>query len=117
MSECPTCGRRIRGEVCPYCEENLGDDDSVDSTPVSGESMVAVYGCEHQWQADFILSALEAEGIPAYTESQATKGDIHLEDIVGAPDGSILITVEEEDADSAREIAESAHQELEAGQQ
>jgi hypothetical protein len=114
MNECPTCGRKIRGEVCPYCEENLADDGSVDSTPVSGESMVAVYGCEHQWQADFILSALEAEGIPAYTESQESKGDAHLEDIVGEPDGSIIITVEEEDAERAREVAGSAHREIEA---
>lgn len=116
MNECPTCGRKIRGDVCPYCEESLEDNGAGDSTAVSGESMVPVCGCENKRDADFILSALEAEGIPAYIETRESLGDLDPDDIIGATDGDLVITVEEEDADRAIDIAQSAQDELDAGE-
>ena len=63
MSECPTCGRQLRGSVCPYCDEEQADGGDVESTPVSGESMVAVFSSDHERQADHVMSLLESEGI------------------------------------------------------
>lgn len=114
MNECPTCGRKIRGEICPYCDEELVDEESPDSVPVSAESSVPVFSCDHQWQADFIMSALESEGIPAHQDSSDSVADRGHGD--GSPDitGDIVIVVDEEDADRAREIIESAEGDLEA---
>ena len=66
MNECPTCGRKLRGDTCPYCDEEVAADAEVDSSPVSGEALVAVYGCYDQRQSDRVISLLESEGIPAF---------------------------------------------------
>jgi hypothetical protein len=116
MNECPTCGRRIRGDICPYCDEELVQDDSVDSTPVSGESSVDVFSCDHQWQADFIMSALESEGIPAHMESGNSRSGLDHGDESGRMTGDMIIVVDEEDADRAREIIKSAEHDLDAGE-
>jgi hypothetical protein len=110
MSECPTCGRKLRGSYCPYCEEEVGVDDAQGATPVTGESMEAVFSSDSQWQADFVMSLLESEGIPTFKESADTIGDIPgSEDVTG----DIVIMVEEEDADRAREAIEASRSELE----
>ena len=109
MNECPTCGRKLRGDVCPYCdEEGLGDSD-VEASPVSGESLVAVYGCYDEKQADHIISLLESEGIPAFQISEA---DIDASSDAADLDGDIIIQVGEEDEDRAREVIDAAEPEI-----
>jgi hypothetical protein len=109
MNECPTCGRKLRGDVCPYCdEEGLRDADG-DASPVSGESMVAVYGCNDQRQADHVISLLESEGIPAF---QVSEPDSDASSDAADLDGDIIIQVDEEDEDRAREIIEAAEPEM-----
>jgi hypothetical protein len=112
MSECPTCGRKLKGSVCPYCDEEVLDDERADSTPVSGESLVTVFSCDQPRQADHVMSLLESEGIPAYQASGADLDDLQDddEDIFG----DITIKVDEDDADRAKEVIESAEHELEA---
>jgi len=114
MNECPTCGRYIRGDVCPYCEEELLDSAAGDASPVAGESLVPVYSCDEQWQADFILSALEAEGIPAYKVSAEAVGQLPPNEYAVEITGDIVVTVEEDDAERALEVIESVKQDLEA---
>ena len=114
MNECPTCGRKIRGNVCPYCDEEVSEGDTAESTPVSGESLIAVFGCDHGWQADFVMSLLQSEGIPAYLESGDAAEDLH--DSSDEIEGEIVIRVEEEDAERATEIIESSKHELDAGE-
>lgn len=111
MNECPTCGRRIGGETCSYCEDHLAESDAADPSPVSGESLVAVFGCDGQQQADVVTSLLESEGIPAYQESAESIGE--FEDSPVETSGDRIIMVGEEDADRAREIIKSAEHELE----
>lgn len=108
MSECPTCGRQLRGSACPYCDEEQADKGDVESTPVSGESMVVVFSCDHERQADHVMSLLESEGIPAFMDSAADQDNPH--DVETA--GDTVIRVEEEDEDRAREIIESVEHEL-----
>jgi hypothetical protein len=102
MNECPTCGRKIRGETCPYCDEELGQDDAADSTPVSGEALMTVFSCDEEWRAEFVMSLLESEGIPAYIDSHDSPGGA-AEDGPEAS-GDIVIRVEEEDSEKATEI-------------
>lgn len=110
MSECPTCGRKLRGDVCPYCdEEGLGQADG-DASPVTGESLVAVYGCYDERQADHVISLLESEGIPAF---QALAEDLDGTSEAPDLDGDILVQVGEEDEDRARELIEAAENEME----
>ena len=66
-------------------------------------------------QVDFIMSALEAEGIPAHRESSEALGSlVHGDDDTDLT-GDIVIVVDEEDADRAREIVESSEHELDTG--
>ena len=115
MNECPTCGRKVREGVCPYCEEDVAHVASADPTPVSGESFVGVFSSNDERQADFIISALEAEGIPVHRESsEALSGLAHGDDDTDLT-GKIVIAVDEEDADKAREIVEASEHELDTG--
>ena len=108
--ECPTCGRTVEGDSCPYCgdEESLGD--TLETGSVSIESTVEVYHCDHQWQADFIISLLESEGIPAFQGPGSSVSGLEFPPVETS--GGIAILVDEEDADRAREIIESAKEEL-----
>ena len=116
MNECPTCGRKIKGEACPYCDEELVRDGSGDSTPVSGESLVVVFRCDEEWRADFVMSALESEGIPAFRESSDALEDLDYDDQAGAWSGETSILVEEEDAERALEVIDSAKHDLDTGE-
>jgi hypothetical protein len=110
MSECPTCGRKLRGDVCPYCDEESPDDVEAESNPVSGESLVAVYACDEERQADHVISLLESEGVPAFQDSALDAGDLS-----GDSDGfigDIVIRVSEDDEERAKEIIESAVHDL-----
>jgi hypothetical protein len=111
MNECPTCGRKLRGDDCPYCDEEQFDGADAEATPVSGESMVVVYTSDIRRQADHAMSLLESEGIPAYMGSADSDFDLHnaVDDI----EGDIVIMVEEEDAERAAELIEAAEHELE----
>jgi hypothetical protein len=110
MNECPTCGRKLRGDSCPYCDEEGLADNDVDSSPVSGETLVAVYACDEERQADHIVSLLESEGIPAFQSSGLNAGDTSE----GADlHGEIIIKVSEEDEDRALEVIEAAGPEIE----
>jgi hypothetical protein len=111
MDECPTCGRKIRGEFCPYCDEERDGEEAGEAAPASGEGLVETFSCEHQWQADFIVSLLESEGIPAYRRPASSAGSLESS---SAASKSISIQVEEEDTDRAREIIESAKHDLDA---
>ncbi len=109
MNECPTCGRKLRGDVCPYCDEEVQGDANVDVNPVSGEPLVTVYGCNDQRQADRVISLLESEGIPAFQVSGAdVDGTSEAVDL----DGDIIVRVGEEDEDRAREIIDAAEHEM-----
>jgi hypothetical protein len=111
MNECPTCGRKLRGDDCPYCdEEEFGIGES-EATPVSGESMVVVYSTDIKRQADLVMSLLESEGIPAYVGSPDSEIDFH--NVVDDIDGQMVIMVEEEDAERAAELIKAEEQELE----
>jgi hypothetical protein len=109
MSECPTCGRKIRGDVCPYCDEEGLASGDIDSSPVSGESLVAVFGCNEERQADHAVSLLESEGIPAF---QSLAEDVDDPAELADLDGDIIISVSEEDEDRAREIITAAEPEM-----
>jgi hypothetical protein len=114
MNECPTCGRKIRGDTCPYCDEESVQDGTGDSTAVTGESLVVVFRCDEAWRADFVMSALQSEGIPAFRESSDSMDDFDYDDQSGGWSGDIAIMVEEEDTERAVEIIESAEHDLEA---
>jgi hypothetical protein len=116
MNECPTCGRKVRDGVCTYCGEDLAHDDSADPTPVSGESSVGVYSSNDERQADFIISALEAEGIPVHRESSEARSNPAHADEEAELTGDIVIVVDEEDADKAREIVRASKHELDTGE-
>jgi hypothetical protein len=106
MDECPTCGRKLKGDLCPYCdEESLRAADDAESSPVTGESMVAVFACDEERQADHVVSLLESEGIPAF---QSLSEDFDDPSELADLDGSIVISVDEEDEARAREIIETA---------
>jgi hypothetical protein len=109
MNECPTCGRKLRGDICPYCDEETLADADAEASPVSGESLVSIYGCYDEREADHVISLLESEGIPAF---QVSGED--LEGTSGAAEvgGDIVIQVSEEDEDRAREIIEAAEGEI-----
>ena len=115
MSECPTCGRKIRDGVCPYCEEDVAHDDSADSTSVSGESSVGIFSSDDEREADLIMSALEAEGIPAHRESSESMSNLAHGDEYADLSGEIIIVIDEEDAERAREIVEASEHELDTG--
>ena len=109
MNECPTCGRKLRGDVCPYCDEEVVGGADVDANPVSGESLIAVYGCDDRKQADRVISLLESEGIPAF---QVSGPDVDGTSGAADLDGDIIIRVGEEDEDRAHEIIETAEHEI-----
>jgi hypothetical protein len=109
MNECPTCGRKLRGDVCPYCDEEMLDGGDVDASPVSGESLIAVYGCYDERQADRVVSLLESEGIPAF---QVSGPDLDGASEADDLDGDVIIQVSEEDEDRAREVIEAAGHEM-----
>jgi hypothetical protein len=111
MSECPTCGRALRDSVCPYCDEELSESGDVESTPVTGESMVVVFSSDLERHSDHVMALLESEGIPVFVDS-ATGDDIIHEG--GDALGDFVIRVAEEDADRAREVIEAVEQELSA---
>ncbi len=112
MGECPTCGRKINGDVCPYCGEEVREVTSQGIGSVSSESMVEVYTCTHQWQADFIVSLLESEGIPAYQRPGSAVGGLEYPPVETS--GGISILVAEEDYEKAREVIEAEAENLEA---
>lgn len=109
--ECPTCGRTVEGDTCPYCGEEASLEDAQESGSVSSEAAIEVYHCDHQWQADFIISLLESEGIPAYQGPSSSVSGLEFPPVETS--GGIAIFVDEEDADKAQEIIESAKDELE----
>ncbi len=109
--ECPTCGRTIDGDACPYCEEEASLVDPQGAASVSIESTTEVYHCDHQWQADFIISLLESEGIPAFQGPSSTLSGLEFPPVETS--GGIAIRVDEEDADRAEEIIKSSKDELE----
>jgi hypothetical protein len=110
MMECPTCGRTVEGNTCPYCGEEATFDDDQDSGSVSSESTIEIYHCDHQWQADFIISLLESEGIPASQGPSSSLSGIEFPPVETS--GGIAILVEGEDAEQALDIIESAKDEL-----
>jgi hypothetical protein len=101
----------MRGDECPYCDEDQFGSGDVEATPVSGESMVVVFSSDIKRQADLAMSLLESEGIPAYVGSPDSEFDFRT--VTGDIDGEIVIMVEEEDADRAQELIEAAEHELE----
>ena len=115
MNECPTCGRKIRGETCPYCDEETGHDDAKDSTPVSGEALITVFSCDEEWRAEFVTSLLESEGIPAYIDPRDSLGDV-TDAGLDETSGDMVIRVEEEDSEKALEIISSHEHDLESGE-
>jgi len=111
MMECPTCGRTVEGDTCPYCGEEESHVDSQEAGSVSSESKIEVYHCDHQWQADFIISLLESEGIPAFQGPGSSLSALEFPPVETS--GGIAIRVDEEDAERAREIIESSKDDLE----
>jgi hypothetical protein len=111
MMECPTCGRTIEGDTCPYCGEEGSLVDAPETGSIPGEATSEVYTCDHQWQADFIISLLESEGIPAYQGPSSTLSGLEFPPVETS--GGISIYVDDEDADRATEIIESSREELE----
>ncbi|HVP57763.1 MAG TPA: DUF2007 domain-containing protein [bacterium] len=111
MSECPTCGRRLRGNVCPYCDEEVLNSGEVEDLGASGEDLVEVFHSRTQAQADFITSLLESEGIPTF---QAPGGAAGAGKVAGGRGRGISVQVAEEDVDRARDVIESAKDDLEA---
>jgi hypothetical protein len=101
----------MRGDDCPYCDEEQFGSGDVESTPVSGESMVVVFSTDIRRQADLAMSLLESEGIPAYMGSPDSEIDFH--GVADDLEGDIVIMVEEEDSDRAAELIEAAESELE----
>ena len=111
MMECPTCGRTVEGDTCPYCGEEATLVDPLAVGAVSSESTVEVYHCDHQWQADFIISLLESEGIPAFQGPGSSLSGLEFPPVETS--GGIAIRVDEEDAERAKEIIESSKDDLE----
>jgi hypothetical protein len=110
MDECPICGRRLKGSICPYCDEEVLEEEETEATGVVGEALVEVFHCRTQTEADFITSLLESEGIPAFqAPGESLSGDRRL----GARARGISVQVEEEDADRARDLVQAAKSELE----
>jgi len=110
MSECPTCGRRLRGSVCPYCDEEDIASGAVEDLGVTGEDLVEVFRSRTQAQADFITSLLESEGIPTF---QSPGGSSEGGKALGGRGRGISVQVEEEDVDRARDVIASAKDDLE----
>jgi hypothetical protein len=113
MSECPTCGRRLRGSVCPYCDEEVIESGEAEDLSVSGEDLVEVFHSRTQAQADFITSLLESEGIPTF---QAPGGSPEGGKALGGRGRGISVQVEEEDVDRANDVIESAKDDLETAE-
>ena len=110
MDECPICGRRLKGSVCPYCDEEVLEDEEAETTGVAGEALVEVFHCRTQTEADFITSLLESEGIPAFqAPGESLSGDRRA----GSKARGISVQVEEEDADRAHDLIQAAKGELE----
>jgi hypothetical protein len=109
MNECPTCGRRIKGNICPYCDEEILEDEESEAVGVTGEDLTEIYHCATQAQADFITSLLESEGIPTFQ----TTGEVL--DVGGRRSSrtrGISIQVGAEDAERALEMIESSKEDL-----
>jgi hypothetical protein len=108
MNECPTCGRRIKGSICPYCDEEALEEEGAEAIGVTGEELTEVYHCKTQAEADFITSLLESEGIPTFQAPGEPLGG-H-----GSSKGrGISLQVGEEDEERAREVLETAKDDLE----
>lgn len=110
MNECPTCGRRIKGSICPYCDEEVAEDEENEST-AAGEELTEVYHSRTQTQADFITSLLESEGIPTF---QAPGEALDSGGRRSSKARGISIQVADEDAERAKEIIQSAKDDLES---
>lgn len=111
MNECPTCGRRIKGSICPYCDEEVLEEEEADPVGVTGEELTEVYHCRTQAQADFITSLLESEGIPTFqAPGEALDGGGRR----SSKGRGISIQVGDEDAERAAEIIESSRDDLES---
>jgi hypothetical protein len=95
--------------MCPYCDEEGLDGGEPEALAVVGEEMVEIFRSRTQTQADFITSLLESEGIPTF---QAPGASVEAGKAGGRGRG-ISIHVEEEDVDRARDVLESAKDELE----
>ena len=111
MNECPTCGRRIRGRICPYCDEELLESDEAETLVATGEDLVEVFHCRTEAQADFITSLLESEGIPTV---QAPGASLETGRKASGRARGISIQVTDEDANRARDLIEAAKEDLEA---
>jgi len=110
MNECPTCGRRIKGSICPYCDEEVAEDEEKESPAAAGEELTEVYHSRTQTQADFITSLLESEGIPTF---QSPGEALDSGGRRSSKARGISIQVGEEDVERAQEIIESAKDDLE----
>jgi len=110
MTECPTCGRRIKGSICPYCDEEVLEEEGKESAAAAGEELTEVHHSRTQTQADFITSLLESEGIPTFQ----APGEALDSGRRSSKARGISIQVAEEDAERAQEIIESAKDDLES---
>ena len=95
--------------MCPYCDEEGLEDSEREALGGTGEELVEVFHSRTQTQADFITSMLEAEGIPTFQTAGEPLGG-------GRSSGrgrGVSIQVAEEDAGRARDLIESAKEDLE----
>jgi hypothetical protein len=100
----------LRGSICPYCDEEVIESGEAEDLGVSGEDLVEVFHSRTQTQADFITSLLESEGIPTF---QAPGSSPEGGKAAGGRGRGISIQVEGEDVDRARDVIESAKDDLE----
>lgn len=112
MNECPTCGRLIRGEFCPYCDERVVEADELEEQEMPSDSLAVVYSCDEQWKAESVISALEAEGIPAYKYRTEAVESL-IKNYYVDPTGEIVVMVDKDDAQRALDVIEATSDYLE----